>query len=368
MQETTTRIDNRELQSWESDRHVVDFTRDCSIVSALMIAASEDTRYGFAIGRVRALETTLLDVTRYDRLVRTRNQQEYRVQLADTVYGRFLDEDPEGSLEHSFLRTAESNFAFLAQYCADQWVLNLFRRSADVHNLKVLVKSQLEGREATESFLLGYGEWNQAQLGALAGAEPKALPVGYQQAVSRAVELYTEERNPTVVDVLLDYAAHDEALELTLGSRFLAGLQAMHADVENLRTFIRVRVLDEDADVLEPALLDGGTIRRAVLLSLISEEWEVVVNRFRITVYGRMVEEGIGRVVRDQSTLRLERLGRELKLHYLRQSRYFTFGYEPLVTYYLLRDNELVNLRRLNVAKAAGLAEADCRELVAYVE
>ncbi len=333
-----------------------------------MIAASEDTRYGFAIGRVRALETTLLDATRYDRLVRTHSQHEYRVQLADTVYGRFLDEKPEGGLEHSFMRTAENNVAFLAQYCVDQWVLDLFRRSADVHNLKVLVKSQLEKRKPTENSLLGYGGWNQVQLEALAGAKPKALPTRYRQAVTRAVELYTRKQNPTVVDVLLDRAAHDEALERTVGSRFLAGLQVMHADVENLRTFVRVRVLDENADMLEPALLKGGMIRKAVLLSLFGEEWEVIVSRFRLTTYGRMIEEGISRVVRDQSALRLERLGREMKLRYLRQSRYLTFGYEPLVTYYLLRDNELINLRRLNAAKAAGLAEADCRELVAYVE
>jgi len=266
------------------------------------------------------------------------------------------------------MRMAENNFAFLAQYCVDQWVLDLFRRPADVHNLKVLVKSQLEKRKPAEDSLLGYGGWDQVQLAVLAGTTPKALPAGYRQAVARAVELYTREQNPTVVDVLLDRAAHDDALERTAGSRFLAGLQVMHADVENLRTFVRVRVLDENADMLEPALLKGGIIRQALLLSLLGEKWEVIVSRFRLTAYGRMVKEGIGRVVRDRSALRLERLGREMKLRYLRQSRYLTFGYEPLVTYYLLRDNELVNLRRLNAAKAAGLAEADCRELVAHVE
>lgn len=357
-------------QAWTGKRELyrdeVDFTTDCSIVSALMIDTSEDTHYGFAVGRVRALETTLLDATRYDRLVRTKNQHEYRVLLTDTVYGRLIDEHPEGGLESAFLRMAESNFAFLVQYCIDRWVLSLYRRTADVHNLKVLVKSQLKGVEPAENSLLGYGDWGRAQLVALAGAEPGALPADYRRAVARAVEQYTREQNPAVVDVFLDRVAHDEALKRTDKSRFLTGLQAVHADVQNFRTLVRVRILDETTDALESALLAGGTIHRAVFLSLFREKWELLVNRFRRTVYGRMLEEGIGRVVQDQSSLRLERLGRELKLRYLRGTRYLTFGYEPLVTYYLLRNNELVNLRRLNVAKAAGLAETDCRELVAY--
>jgi vacuolar-type H+-ATPase subunit C/Vma6 len=85
-----------------------------------------------------------------------------------------------------------------------------------------------------------------------------------------------------------------------------------------------------------------------------------------MTPYARLVEDGVTGV-RQGSMLRLERLAREHKLTYLHGSRYMTFGYEPLLTYYLFRENEITNLRQLNAAKEAGLDEALCREMVALV-
>ena len=72
------------------------------------------------------------------------------------------------------------------------------------------------------------------------------------------------------------------------------------------------------------------------------------------------------RVAADSSALYLERIARETMLRYLQRARYATFGHEPLVCYYLFRVNELTNLRQLSAAKAAGLEESICRELVAY--
>jgi vacuolar-type H+-ATPase subunit C/Vma6 len=64
----------------------------------------------------------------------------------------------------------------------------------------------------------------------------------------------------------------------------------------------------------------------------------------------------------------MERLGRELELRYLRQTRYATFGHEPLVTFHMMQQNELRNLRQLHAAKVAGLAPEVVQELVAYAD
>jgi len=67
----------------------------------------------------------------------------------------------------------------------------------------------------------------------------------------------------------------------------------------------------------------------------------------------------------ERSTLRLERLGRELELGLLARARLIPFGFEPLVGYYLCREHEIGNLRRLDAAKRTGQGEAVCTEVVA---
>ena len=120
--------------------------------------------------------------------------------------------------------------------------------------------------------------------------------------------------------------------------------------------------------MLESAFFEGGEVTLDTLIGMLGEDREAVTVRFRLTRFNRMMDEGMEHAATKKTFLRLERLGRELVLQYLRRARYLTFGYEPLVSYYLFRENELTNLRQLYAAKAAGLDESECRELVAYVE
>jgi len=61
-----------------------------------MVRLSEDPKYGFAIGRVRALESALMDRPRYERFVRARSGEEFVAALAETAYGRFIENGVAG--------------------------------------------------------------------------------------------------------------------------------------------------------------------------------------------------------------------------------------------------------------------------------
>jgi V/A-type H+-transporting ATPase subunit C len=333
-----------------------------------MVAMSERVSYGFAVGRVRVQETTLLDGSRYDRLVRARNREEFVAGLADTFYGRYLagKATPADSVERMLVQASQDSFAFFARYCLDPWVLDIFRLRADFHNLKLSMKHRSLGTELAVEELLSFGNWKPPQLRALAAAEPKALPESVRTAMASLVAS-PDANEPAAIDVALDRLEQEMALVLAGPSPFLSRLYSLHADAENLRTFIRVKATNQDKSVLERAFLPGGTIPSRLLLELLAAEWGAVSSRFRLSRYHQLVEEGVGGA-RQRSLLRMERTGRELELRFLRLARYATFGYEPLVGYYLFRENELANLRQLVAAKAALVPETECREFLAYVE
>ena len=77
------------------------------------------------------------------------------------------------------------------------------------------------------------------------------------------------------------------------------------------------------------------------------ETWEELIHWCTNTPYQSCIEEGVVYLINRQSFLRLERLIQEHKQKILIQTRYATFGYEPLVAYYLLKDMEIRNLRKI---------------------
>jgi len=348
---------------------ILTISKDQFIVTALSMKWSGSTKYGFAVGRVRFLETTLLDRGRYDRLIQVSDLSGMRTVLTDTVYGRFLGERDAGvNLEKVFISAGSDNFSFLTEYCINPWVLNIFRLGADICNLKTVLKERVADIKPDLTRQFHQGNWNNEALSDLAEERPRAKPVQVRNVITSVLRDYEKEHDPALLDFRLDQLEQEMALELASRSPFLTGLFLLHADIENLRTFIRVRVLGKAQALLDRAFLPGGSIAVSFLASLLKENWDAVVTRFCFSLYRRLIENGAGYAVTRGSLVRMERLSREMELSYLRQTRYATFGYEPLVSYYLFRENELTNLRQIYAAKKAGMPREEQKELVAYVD
>jgi V/A-type H+-transporting ATPase subunit C len=334
---------------------------------------SQNPDYGFAIGRVRSLETALLDRNRYDRLVRTRGRDEFLSVLTETAYGRYFEGDRSGQqdIERALAAAADENFEFFRQYCLDDWLLELLQLPEDFHNLKVVLKRRLLGEETSADELLPHGRWGRDQLDALATGTPGAQPAEVSEAVRQIVVQPEASRDPARIDMALDRLLLGMTMNLARPSDYMTGYCQLYADMENLRSLVRVKATSEPAtggSELTQAFLPGGTLRLARLASFLAGDWESLIGGLASTRFRGYIEQGVGEMVRRQTLLRMERLGREEALRYLRQSRYATFGYEPLVTFHLLHKNESRNLRLLYAAKQAGLPDAETLELIAHVD
>jgi V/A-type H+-transporting ATPase subunit C len=332
-----------------------------------MVRLSEDPAYGFAVGRVRALETALLDRVRYERLIRTQTGKEFVAVLAETAYAKFL-ESGSADVSQALDKAAGENIAFFSQYALDDWLLDLVRLPAAIRSLKTALKSRLSR--------------NESELAIPAGFVTPPFASYVSAAVAAATASFDKDRDPAVVDMAMDRLMQKLQLEIASTSEFVLGYLGLHADIENLRSLVRMKAQPGGGDGgdprmdMEAAFLVGGALALGGVVAALPEPWAAVVDRFaKAPPYGAgdeifrdYLEQGTAAVVDKHSFVRMERYGREIELGFLRQTRYATFGYEPLVAFFLLHENELRNLRQLYAAKLAGVAGETAQDLVAYVE
>ncbi len=328
-----------------------------------MVKLSEDPKYGFAIGRIRALEPTLMDRPRYERFLRARNGGEFIAALAESAYGRLLEGGASG-VNRAFASAEKENMDFFSAYALDEWLLQVFSLRTAVRELKTSVKSALaQGRRSVSI-----------------PAELEVNQSAVDGAVAAVFERFARDRNPAAADMALDRLLQQIQLRAASGSDFLTGYFGLHADMENLRTLVRLKGREDvDKDTkgeMAASYLKGGALTLDSLISALGQPWEAILDFLaKAPPYGvgseefrEYLEQGRAAVTDRRSFVRMERLGREAELRYLRQTRYATFGHEPLVAFFLLRENELRNLRLLYAARLAGLAEDDSQDLVAYVD
>jgi len=336
-------------------------------ISYAMVRLSENPEYGFAVGRVRALETALFDRPRYERIARTHTGDEFAAALAETAYSRFL-ESGAADVPLALDRAAGENAAFFSEYALDKWLLDLFQLPAAFRRLKAALKGKLS-RGETEP--VRPSEFS---------TPPLSLRVG--EVVAAAEASFERNREPAAVDVTMDRLMQELQLQVASASEFVVGYFGLHADLENLRTLVRIKAQadggegGESRKDMENAFFAGGVLALGDFVAALPEPWTALVDRFaKAPPYGAgdedfrdYLEQGTAAVATQRSFVRMERYGREKELRYLRQARYATFGYEPLVAFFLFHENELRNLRQLYTAKLAGVAEETALDLVAYVE
>ncbi len=340
------------------------------MTSVQYIRWSESLDYGFAVGRVRALETLLLDRNQYERLIRASEVEGFVAALAETRYGQLMTS--ESDVNKLLLTVHQENISFCQEYARDAWLKGLIQTPADIFNLKVMLKNRYRGKNTQSDELLSGGGWSVKELNAMSSPEVPRLPVEKRdfmlawRRAQEALRLAEEKQDPAVIDLVLDRLAQELTLRWTAGKDFALGYYRLFADVTNLKTLIRVKVLNEGVDTFRSAFLPGGTIAFEQLQRVYELE-QSVVNELRIAPpFLTILQAGIRVWNNNESVLPIEKRARELLLDYINQARYVALGYEPLWRFFLLRENELTNLRQLYAAKIAGWDVKQCQDVVVY--
>ena len=322
-------------------------------------------RYAYAVGRIRVMETRLLDRGRIDRMVEARSAEEALKVLGESEYGEYLAD--LGSV-HQFEKMLDSElrriYVELRKISPEPDLINLFAKKFDYHNLKVLIKANKLAEKRDELLVPEVGNIPLAELiRAVSDDDYRNLPSRMRQAAERLSELLRLDPDPQLVGLLLDRAMYEE-LAVAVGAQkspFLKGYFTNLVDLLNIKTYLRVRRANRPKDFLQQALLPSGDVDMSKLVQLV-EPLEVLVDRLMFSPYAQVVEEGIRTYQKTDTLTRYEKLADDHLIKYAKQAKYVTFGPEPIIGYLLAKENEIKMIRIIMVGKINQLPTDEIKE------
>ena len=324
-----------------------------------------DSRYAYAAGRIRALETRLLERHRLERMLDSESADSALRSLQDTDYGaQMADVKSAGDYEKMLESERKAVYELFRRLCLDEDAVSIYFSRFDFHNIRVLAKMKVSRRES-DGLLSDYGEFDPRELRDHFEEERfHHLPEHLSVAATEALEIFQASGSSRLLDTVVDRLQHEHQLSLArrYSNEFLTNLLSLRADIHNILTLYRVKWLGEDYKLYDSAVLDGGFIDKDRLRTAFHDPWESLPSRFTVTPYAEIVETGGADVAGEGSFSRLEKGADDYIMGYLRLTKTVTFGLEPLYAYLLVKESELKSIRMIMVGKMYGISAERIRD------
>jgi len=314
------------------------------------------TRYGYAVGRIKVLEMQMLNSQRTERLIEADFEGALYI-LDEMTMGSFLagarsEKDIDGGLT-TFLRDVYSTLAEALP--KDSFLIEFFLCHYDFHNLKALLKARMEGREP-QGLLEGLGA---AGLEVLSKGidDPAAMPSPYKETAEEVVE---KEITPQELDMLVDrqYLSYRLFLAKREGSPFIVDFARASIDLANLKIVLRGRWLSKEREFLEAVIIAGGFVNTGNLLDLYGDPPEVMMKKLESNIYYSRLLEIVESMDKAAGLTDFDRRSDDLLMEMVRGTKRISVGVEPVFAYVRARENEVLMVRMILIAKLHNIPPA----------
>lgn len=309
-------------------------------------------RYGFAVGKIRVLETRSVDRAALERLLDASSFTEQRRLLSEGPYGRFLEgAETAEAVERGLDAALDSWFEFLGEAALPEQVASYFTVQYDYNNLRSAAKARLLGAPL-DGLLTSHGAIDVERFSADLGALPDELG-----ETARSLPGPDDETDEPVggrlvaLDDAVDSAMFAKMSQLAAASRseFLARYTALRIDLANVRTLVRGTVAGFERTRVEGSLHEGGAIPVADLAVLVGRSTDELLEALakRPELRALPTENLADPDVLDMAV-------ESLALDAITRGRRGPIGPEPVIAYVLARQVEVATLRVLLLGKLAG--------------
>ena len=326
-----------------------------------------DTRYTYAVGRIKALEARLISPGDMERLL----DEETPLRSGESL--RALSEFPDYSegiaagdrgVEEVLEEQLRLAYGLLCQLSLGSNVIKILRLRYDFHNLKTLLKARLLGVQAEGLSRVGFLSPEQMNRvldeKTFEGGVDPFVAQTILLALGRVTEGVALDKIETIVD-----GCYYEVLARVLGvNPFLKEYARRTIDLINLRTFWRLQVMGWTEERLAESLLPGGSIEEAFFRANFGTPMADVVPKVRDDSYRKLLKDALHAFQAKNDLSVLDKLMDDYLIEFLRKAKSYCFGLEPLVGYIAAKENEVTRLRTILYGKERSLPMETVRELL----
>ena len=337
----------------------------------IFASTKENTKYAYAVGRLRALEVKLLDSTAIARLLEAESASELLKTLSEGEYEGSLSNIKEpADFETALNVEMERIYNLIDELSLDPQLTEIFRAKWDFHNLKVLLKSSFleESDSNRDDILITSGLIPIESLKSAVEPEDEwvsdRLPEYIVNTLEDARAEYEESQSPRMIDVVIDNHLQSFLYQRAADypNAFLCGYFEAVADLANIKSFIRIKMLEESMRLLEAVLLPYGSLGEERFLRQFDETVENFAAMLSNTPYAEVMAEGIRGWSEEHSLAAYERLSDNYLINYIKPAKYIVFGVEPLIGYLLAKEHEMKLIRIIMIGKLNDLPAEAIRE------
>lgn len=333
-----------------------------------MIYKNQD--YAYIVGRLRALETRLMNANLVERMIDAPTAQDaFRVlndvPLISGSIGEYTVDDFQKVLSGGLKKMAE----LFRSMAPNPEVMNYLWLKYDFHNLKVVLKARLTGRgyADVEHALIDMGNRSKSEWETyLLTGKIKPLTDGMNSTIQDATIHYNNNEDAQSVDLIVDRHFVEEMLLVSqkIGSTLLIKYLKRLIDFNNLRTFIRCEILKKDKKQVNQFLVNGGNISVSVFLSSFEKGHEGLLQVLSRKIASDDLVYVLNAYSNEKTLLTTEKKIAELQQNFMDESKKMSFGTESVFAFFWKFENHLHVIRAILVGKLNGLPLEDIKKHV----
>lgn len=329
-----------------------------------MIKVNRDD-YVYASARVRALENSLLTKDAIEKLIDAKSPEECIKILTDRGFGGGMEIPSPTAFEQLISAEQDELYRLVASIVKNPKIFDLFRLSYDYHNIKILLKSEFLGISDPDGMMFGSGTIPITKLKLMLKDKNYAeLSSVMKKAIDSAREAFSKTGDPQLIDLELDRASFEETMTLArdLDSPFIKGYVALSVDLNNLKSYLRIKRMNKGFELFRRVFIDGGYISLKMFMLSFDDTVEQFAEKIASFGYYDMLSYGAAYLRETNKFTLFEKMCDNHLMDYIKKARYISFGIEPVVAFIFAKETELKTVRIVLASRLANLNAETIKE------
>ncbi|MGD9567638.1 MAG: V-type ATP synthase subunit C [Sedimentibacter sp.] len=322
------------------------------------------TDYIFSVARVRSVEKYMLSRERAERMIDAKTAEDAIRVLDECNYGYENESIKADEFEKLLSEEHKKSYDFIMSIAPKLSYFKMFLYPYDYHNLKVLMKAEYLGIDATE-LLVDTGTIDIKTLkNSINERDFLPLTEDMSKALNEIIDVFPKLNDPQIIDIILDKYCYDEMQKSAeeTESRFIVDYVRMLIDTINIKTFVRLKKMDKSWDFFNKVFIKGGNINEQTFISNYNDSFDKFAEQISGYGFKEAFLEGTQYLEENGLFAVLEKLLDNKLIQFIKDAKFVSFDIDPLAAYLIAKDNEIKIARIILAGKLAGISPELIRE------